>query len=104
MLFPGLLDLIFPPICVHCRNNAGRGNAICDPCLEGIVINQTLFCGRCKARLPSVKRICHKDFPYTLGAACEYGSPAVKSLIHALKFRFIKDAAEPIARLVSLYI
>ena len=133
MAFSNLLDLIFPPVCLHCQTNVRRGISLCAQCTASIRLNHTLFCGKCHARIPirinpnppcrprprsesragssgdpvihpRVKRICHTDFPYILGAATEYDSPVIKSLIHALKFRFIKNAAAPLADYLALYI
>lgn len=41
--------------------------------------------------------------PHILGAAAPYENDAVRSLIHALKFRFVESAAEPLASLLSAY-
>ncbi len=126
MRFSTVINLLFPPRCLNCRKNAGSGIALCGACAKSVRLNQSLFCGKCRARLPSValpvlrsstatedgakeglptiKRICHRDFPYILGAATEYDTAAVKNLIHDLKFRYIKDAAKPLAEFLVEYI
>lgn len=96
------LNLIFPPLCVGCGKNTGSG-VICAVCRDGIALNQTLFCGECKSRLASGKKICHKDFPYVLGAATEYRNDAVRNLIHGLKFKFSKQAAAVLGGFLAEY-
>lgn len=97
-----LLDLVFPPKCLNCGDKSGREN-ICKDCFLKIPINKTLFCGKCFARIPASKKICHQNFPYLLGAAASYDEKAVKNLILALKFKFIKSAALPLGNLLANY-
>jgi ComF family protein len=98
-----LLDIIFPPLCVNCGANVQSPEVMCKKCLETIPLETTFFCGKCRARLPYGKRICHIAHPYLLGAATDYGNPAAKNLIHALKFEGLKRAAIPLARLLAQY-
>lgn len=42
--------------------------------------------------------------PYLLAAATSYETPAVKALVHKLKFRSIRKAAEPLGDLVIRYL
>lgn len=104
MFFEGFLNLIFPSKCLGCGKNLESNSVICEECLSKVRVNQTLFCGRCLARLPETKKICHRDFPYTLGAAASYGDETVKKLIHALKFQYLKAAAEPLGNLLVSYV
>jgi len=99
-LFRGML---FPCRCVACGTRDATG-AACDACRARIVVNRTLFCGACRARLPDGAKICHKDFPYILGAAADYGNPVARELIHALKFRRCRDAAAPLADTLATYL
>jgi ComF family protein len=103
MFFDSLLELIFPSRCLGCGDGVASGSAACEKCLAAIKINRTLFCGKCRARLPGAKRICHRDFPYVLGAASDYDNETIKSLIHGLKFRNMKSAARPLAELIVKY-
>lgn len=111
-----VLDFIFPPVCLHCgihlRDRAAKNTlfpgatasgALCRPCLETISLYGTLFCGKCYARLPIGKKICHRDFPYILGAAASYSDQAVQDLIHGLKFRRIADAAVSLSETLVRY-
>lgn len=102
MTLRNLLNLVFPQLCLNCRKNVKDG-VICRDCFAGISINQTLFCGRCQARLPAGKKTCHQNFPYILGAAGSYDNDAIKSLIHGLKFKYIRGASLVLGKLLYKY-
>ena len=95
--------ILFPPQCLACGASIVAG-AICKSCLDGIPRNRTLFCAYCGARIPGLGKICHRDAPYILGSAGPYDDPALKSLIHHLKFRGVRRAAEPLAYLLACYL
>lgn len=103
MLLDFFINIIFPSRCLHCGINTEQGKPICEACFKKISVNRTLFCGKCGSRLPNQKKICHKDFPYTLGAAGSYGNEVVKNLIHGLKFKFIRSAAAPLGEILTAY-
>lgn len=103
MFLASLLDLIFPSLCLNCRRNVRSGEVICRECFNSPRLNQTLFCGKCRARLPDGKKICHQDFPYVLGAATNYDDAVIKNLIQSLKFKFIKNASSPMGNILALY-
>jgi ComF family protein len=104
MFLETLLNLIFPSACLSCRKRLKSGGVICEQCFAGAKINETLFCGKCGARLPSNRKECHKDFPYLLGAATDYGEETVKNLVHNFKFKCLRAAAEPLAKLLIRYV
>lgn len=104
MFWDKFLNLIFPSACLNCGAAADNGAVVCEKCFSEIKTNQTLFCGLCRARLPDAKKICHKNFPYILGAASEYGDETVRGLIHLLKFKYVKAAAEPLGELIARYL
>lgn len=99
------LDLIFPPRCLHCRKALPDAReALCNSCTTSIPLEKTLRCGECLARIPEKKRICHKSFPYTLGAAAHYRNPAVRALVQGLKFRHAHAAAQSLGLLLSKHL
>jgi competence protein ComFC len=107
MILELIKDFIFPPVCLHCMkrlDDINKRDAICEKCFSTIKINNSLTCGKCYLRLAEGRRICHKDFPYILGAAASYDDETVKDLIHGLKFNFIKDASKPLAKLLINYV
>lgn len=105
-----IINLIFPSFCLGCGKRTKNSDAICAGCLSAIHLNSALFCGKCGARLPTGqaglpagKKICHPSFPYVLGAATQYEDEAVKKLVHALKFKYVKIAAETLAHFLVSY-
>lgn len=56
----------------------------------------------CRARLPRTVKICHLGAPCLLGAATTYEGSG-KSLVRALKFHGIRDAAQPLGELLATY-
>lgn len=96
-------EILFPRHCLGCRMNLGAG-VICEPCLSGISTNNAFFCGECEARLPIALKICHPNVPCIMGAAGFYDDPVLKTLVHNLKFRNVREAAEPLAELMARYI
>ncbi|MBM3256969.1 MAG: ComF family protein [Candidatus Liptonbacteria bacterium] len=104
MLEP-LLDLFFPPRCLSCNTAISSAkDALCLSCFSSISLEQTLRCGECLARIPEEKRICHKSFPYILGAASHYSDPHIRALIQGLKFRHAHAAAEVLGSLLAKYL
>jgi competence protein ComFC len=95
-------DILFPPLCFGCSEGIETG-VICKKCLGEIELFKTLFCGVCAARLPELKKICHKDAPYMLGAATHYDDATVQKLVRALKFHSVQAAAKPLATLLIEY-
>jgi ComF family protein len=104
MLFDRVLEYLFPARCLGCNTPTGPGRAACEPCLAGVRMHATLFCGSCKSRLPGGKRTCHPSFPYLLGAATDYETPLIRALVHGLKFENVTDAAKPLGALLVRYL
>ena len=101
--FNFISNIIFPPQCLVCGKNIENG-VICEVCFREIPLFETLQCGICGARLPDRKKTCHPDIPYLLAAATSYDVSAVKTLIHKLKFRSMRKAAEPLGDLLFCYL
>ncbi|MDP3948487.1 MAG: double zinc ribbon domain-containing protein [bacterium] len=101
--FDSALDVFFPSLCIKCGENINGRGVVCVSCFENIPLNKSLFCGRCGARLPYGQKICHFDFPYILGAATTYKNETARDLVRELKFGFIKNAAQPLAKLLISY-
>ncbi len=117
MKFDFFIDMLFPRRCLRCRD-AVKNGVLCPLCRAGIAVHASFFCGQCKARIPTetghetdpqtgsgrISKICHKDFPYVLGAAASYGDETMRTLIHHLKFRGVRSAAEPLAAIMAEYL
>lgn len=103
MKLDSLLDLVFPPACVNCEARIHTREPLCAACASSITLHQTFFCGTCRARLPEAKRVCHPAAPYLLGAAADYASDPIRSLIHALKFEYAQNAGLFLGNLLARY-
>ncbi|MBI4085379.1 MAG: ComF family protein [Candidatus Liptonbacteria bacterium] len=101
--FDSVMDILFPSLCLDCGESIVSDEMLCARCFENIYINRSLFCGKCGARLPSLKKICHLDFPYILGAAASYKDELPRLLVHELKFKFVRNAARPLAEILAIY-
>lgn len=96
------LDFLYPPRCSRCLRRIQSG-VLCADCASGVELNRTLFCARCGARLPGGIKICHRDEPCLLGGAVNYDQPAVQALVRDLKFRGLRDAAQPLGEWLAAY-
>lgn len=96
-------DILFPPACLVCARELDA-SVLCPACERSIEIYKTLFCGTCGARLPELKKICHRDAAYVFGAATRYDDASVQTLIRALKFHGVRGAATPLAGLLIRYL
>jgi len=104
MALTSWLDLVFPRVCLVCRSKLTNETALCAKCAAELQPHTSLFCGTCRARLPTFKKICHEDTPYLLGAAGDYHNVILRTLLHALKFENIKDAAGPLSQFLLIYL
>ncbi len=103
-----IIRILFPPHCLVCHVPLAE-DVVCTACRDAIPRNAHFFCAACGARIPFhenelPRKICHRNAPYILGAAGSYGDTSLKLLIHSLKFRGIRRAAEPLAEIVARYI
>ena len=98
-----VLNLIFPPRCLGCARSIANNAELCDMCERGVPFHTTLFCGSCGLRLAGNRTICHKDFPYTLGAATDFGNDIVRNVVHALKFNYAQQASNMLGEYLVRY-
>ena len=98
------LNLMFPARCVACNMKLpteSRFACICEPCFAGIPTNGFFACPVCRRRLYDFRIRCHPRTHFVLIAATTYAAPAARKLIHALKYRGTRSAAEPLAVLLT---
>jgi len=82
------VDIFFPPVCVSCARRIPRGT----------------LCASCRSTLLVRHAPLAKVLPDAwIGSAGSYDDRVLQTLIHALKFRFIKGAAEPLAEVLCEY-
>ncbi len=97
--FQGLLDFVFPPLCLGCGAYCEEKSQICPKCFENIESFEHPLCLNCRAFVPkgNVCPIC-PDKSTILFAYANY-QPPLKDIIHQLKFRGITSPAATFARL-----
>ncbi|MGH8100409.1 MAG: ComF family protein [Chthoniobacterales bacterium] len=94
MKWPHFTDILFLKQCIICKT---RGDAICcATCLSRIPVS-TAPPAKWLSDPDSGKHFCY------FAASADYENKTVKTLIHALKFDFIKSAAEPLGALLTSY-
>lgn len=98
MNFDFIISIMFPRCCMGCGILLRKG-VLCEPCAAAVSVPRAFFCPQCG----SARGSCHPDVFYHLGAAGSYANPVLKALIHSLKFRGRKAAAEPLALLLARY-
>jgi ComF family protein len=84
-----IAEILFPHACLVCSIKSDT--ACCNACRLGIT------------RASDPPSMWLEDGSVFLGAAAPYEDPAIKKLIHRLKFDFIKSAAEPLGDLLAEY-
>ncbi|NOZ06207.1 MAG: ComF family protein [Chloroflexi bacterium] len=96
-----LLDLLFPPRCVHCRKT---GALLCPSCLDHITPFAGPVCPTCSRALPSRKSTCgfcraHPPEFDRLRAVAPFDGP-LRRAIHVLKYNNLRDLANPLGDLL----
>lgn|GEM_PF-1253165 len=96
-----LKDALFPPRCVFCRTstNTGRYEAICESCMNECVPGSGFSCQDCGKRIPTINSLCHRS-NFLLIPSGLYSNAHLESLIHGLKFDYIRSAALPLAHMM----
>lgn len=97
-----IMDILFPAECVACGAHLPRGT-LCRNCRAGIASHAALFCGSCAAPLHGCRMLCHPRAPFLMGAAGDYADPVLRTLVRALKFGRLRNAADPLADLLIYY-
>lgn len=102
-----LLDLFFPPQCIACGvflEGDARADLVCAPCRTKMHMHASLFCPICGARIRGMKKRCHRDAAYLLGAAGDYRDNVTHSLVHALKYKCVIKAADILGTCAAQYL
>ena len=98
-----ILDILCPPICLHCRKTLTANQYLCETCLNSIQLNTSLFCPVCRLRLAENKKICgHAN--YLLGAAGNYHDPVLRNLIHYFKYKSFKNLSLILGEIIINYL
>ena len=110
-----LLDIIFPPACLACKNylkdEREKSDHLCATCSGKLEYLPGFLCPVCFRRLPTGALtttglpavLYHRDAQFILAAPLRYNNPVVQELIQTLKYGGLKTAAEPLANVLAAY-
>lgn len=96
------LDLIFPRHCLGCNL---EGSYLCQSCLKLLLPLKSLSCFICGRRSPT-GHICqgcarqHRSYLEGILVAAEWNNLLLRQIIYEYKYRFIKELAEPLSKLI----
>lgn len=97
-----IFDLVFPLTCFGCGQ---EGMLACNNCLSQVPEPDYQVCPICRVPFSPNGATCKKCSPHTaldgLFVARIYRFRLVSALIHALKYRFLQKAAQPLALLLE---
>lgn len=103
-----ILDILFPPLCLGCKkllkSDEEKHDFICNECQLDIVIHNSFFCPKCKARVPDTSKICHKNSGYLLAATTDYQNQAIKNLIWSFKYQGWQNISNFLKCLIEKYL
>jgi len=98
------IQLLFPSFCISCQkftsSKSGFYRYLCPQCLAKIKILDEDHCIGCYSYTPLGKTcsLCQKAFSLKgVLVASEYENPILKEVIHAFKYRNVKDLSLPLA-------
>jgi len=95
-----VFNLLLPKLCLACNT---EGSYLCDCCLAKIPLIDKFSCPGCQKISPYGKtcEACQKSY-YLNGViyALDYKNPLVQRMIKQLKYHFIKDLINPLAKIL----
>ncbi len=100
----GLLDLLFPPRCIGCRQ---MGTWLCPSCLAQVGRVEGPSCERCGRPLPApgLCRSCRAgDWPLAGLQAPFFFEGVIQEAVHELKYRGRRVLAEPLGELLAAHL
>jgi ComF family protein len=98
-----ILDTIFPIFCLTCNT---EGFWLCSQCFSKVKLLDFQLCPACEINITEKGILCpvcresKKSSLDSLVVSTSYENPAVKKMIHNLKYRFVADIAKPLADLM----
>lgn len=96
MNFGLLTAIFFPRRCAGCGVLL-RDGVLCGACYKALPTPRPFFCACCG----TAGSACNPRTFYHKGSAASYDHPLLRSLVHTLKFRGVRAAAEPLADFLS---
>ena len=101
----GLLDLVYPPVCLVCRQWIAAG-ALCEMCRRSVAPVLPPLCDRCGMPVPAERIVCREceegpeppfDWSQTMG---QYTGP-LRTAIHHLKYHGRTALATPLGQMLA---
>lgn len=100
----GLLDVLFPPVCIACRRTVGRAAGLCGPCWAGMRFIERPFCERLGTPfaqdlgtgLLSPEAMARPPVYGRARAVVRFGDGPERRLMHALKYGDRLDLGRPL--------
>ena len=101
----GLLDLVYPPVCLVCRRWISAG-ALCETCRQSVAPILPPLCDRCGAPVPAERIACTEceegpeppfDWAQAMG---QYNGP-LRTAIHHLKYHGKTALAAPLGQMLA---
>lgn len=99
-----ILDALFPIFCLSCEK---EGFWLCEKCLNRTKLLDFQVCPTCENIVTKKGKLCRacrarrKSNLDSLVSAVSYEDPAIKKLVHNLKYRFAGDISHPLAKMIS---
>jgi ComF family protein len=97
-----ILDILLPKKCINCNK---EGSFLCLNCYKKIQLNSWQTCPVCKKFLTEYGEICRYCKPAkpsidSLTVATDYQDPLISKTIHLLKYKFVIELADPLAKIL----
>jgi ComF family protein len=101
----GLLDLVYPPVCLVCREWIAAG-ALCEMCRKGVSPILPPLCDRCGAPVPAERIVCIEceegpEPPFDWSQAMGQYTGPLRIAIHHLKYRGKAALAAPLGQMLA---
>src|SRR4030042_2746057 len=98
-----VLDTLFPIACLGCQKN---DLWLCEECIQKIPLKRDQVCPACEREISLQGLLCkncrkNKSFHMDgLISSVFFDEPIAKKLIYNLKYRFVRDASDPLSRVM----
>jgi ComF family protein len=104
----GLLDLLYPPVCLVCRRPNGDGS-LCAVCRSDAHPLQPPFCDRCGAPVAAGLLVCERcagepDPAFAWSVAAFQYSGTIRRAIHIMKYRRRAALGRPLGEMLAAYL
>ena len=104
----GLLDLVYPPVCLVCRQWIATG-ALCEMCRKSVTPILPPLCDRCGTPVPAERIVCREceegpEPPFEWSQAMGQYTGPLRTAIHHLKYHGKTALAAPLGQMLAYYL